>query len=203
MSLYSKWIRQRLKDEYQRLQEEQEALNMRTLSEWLSSQKDNKPAIFIDQDETILSLNSSGTVPKKGEWAVKNAVFKELFGHSLAIIPRPHAADFLRECKTLAPTYILTAGLSMYQEQVLDSVGLLDYVEDVFGRDRFHDLPKGVKGILIDNLPHNSGNSSAKLQAMGGGMYLKVPDWTGENPHDNVLMDILPKIKQAFAQIAA
>jgi hypothetical protein len=176
---------------------------MATLSEWLNSRRSNKFAIYVDQDETLLSLNGGGDIPHKGNWAVQNAIFKELFGQHLAIVPRPHAIEFLKECKTIAPTYVLTAGLSAYQEQVLEAVGMLDLIEDVFGRDRLHDLPQNVNGILIDNLPHNSGNSVAKLQAMGGGMYIKVPDWTGQDPNDNALLRTIPSIKKAFASLAA
>jgi hypothetical protein len=199
MSLYSDWMRKRKVEEEIFNSQEQERHNKLKLSEWLESKKAEEPAIFVDQDETILYIETAGYLPHKGEYAVKNAVFKNIMGHEMGIIIRPKAADFLKQCRSIAPTYILTAGTTSFQERVLETVGLLSLVKDVYGRDRYQDVPKGRKGILIDNLPHNSHNSSAKLMAMGGGMYLKVPDWSGTDPKDNVLMAILPQIKKAFS----
>jgi phosphoglycolate phosphatase-like HAD superfamily hydrolase len=197
-SLYSKWARERYEQEQKQNAQEVERLNQMKLSEWLEAKESRRPNIFVDQDNTLLVLMDKFSLDKKGKWAKENATEAVINKYPVAILPRPGAKQFLKECKKIGNVYVLTAGVSHYQKQVLAKVGMLELVEDVFGRDNFHEVPQG-RSILIDNLPHNHGNSVVKLQSMGGGMYIKVSDWEGDHSNDSELINALAKIHQAFA----
>ncbi len=197
-SLYSIWARKRYAEEQRKNAEEIESNNMMKLKEWLEAKKNAEPTIFVDQDNTLLLLSSMENLSRMGHWANNNSTFTNIMGHNLGILPRPHAKAFLSECRRMATVYILTAGTSQFQEQVLKAVGLLDVVNGVYGRDTYYEVPKGKNSILIDNLPHTHPNSVAKMEAMGGGMFLKVSDWNGDKPKDNELMEALPKLRKLY-----
>ncbi len=203
MSLYSEWARSRYAEEHQRIAQEQERHNEMKLSEWLEAKSAEEPAIFVDQDNTLLLLATMEHIARLGNWANDNSKFANIMGYHVGVLPRPHALNFLSECRRIAKVYVLTAGVSHFQQEVLETVGMLDAVDGIFGRDNYHEVPKGKRSLLIDNLPHNHPNSVAKLDAMGGGMFLKVPDWEGLDPKDQALMNILPKIQKAFAPLFA
>lgn len=202
MSLYSFWARKRYAEEVKKNAEELEKHNMLKLSEWLETKKNLEPTIFVDQDNTLLYLSDVMTMSRLGSWANNNATFADIMGNNVGILPRPHAKNFLSECKKIGTVYILTAGTTSFQEKVLESVGMLSMVKDVYGRDRYHEVPKGGHNILIDNLPHTHFNSDSKLAVMGGGMFLKVPDWNGDNKDDNALLETLVKVKKAYQSVA-
>lgn len=198
MSLYSIWARKRYEEEHRKIAEDQERHNQMQLSEWLDAKKMEESMIFVDQDNTLLLLSGMEHVARLGSWANDHSKFANIMGYHVGVLPRPHALGFLGECRRIAKVYVLTAGVTHFQEEVLKTVNMLDAVDGVFGRDRYHEVPKGKKSILIDNLPHNHPNSVAKLDAMGGGMFVKVPDWEGENPKDNALMGLLPNLRKVF-----
>lgn len=200
-SLYSIWARKRYEEEAKKNAQDLENHNMLKLSEWLESKKILKPTIFVDQDNTLLCLTDKTTLSNLGDWENKNATFVDIMGNHVGVSPRPNAKTFLAECKKIGTVYILTAGITTFQEKVLESVGMLNMVQDVYGRDRYHEVPKDGHNILIDNLPHTHANSDAKLLVMGGGMFIKVADWNGDNKNDNILLEIVPKIKKAFQSV--
>lgn len=203
MSLYSVWARKRYEEEQKKVLLEQEENNQMHLSEWLEDKGNKQPSIFVDQDNTLLYLTSAETIAQLGEWAKDNSVFARISGYQVAILPRPHALHFLSECRRIGKVYILTAGVSGFQKQVLDKVHMLDAVEGVYGRDNFHEVPQDQKKVLIDNLPFNHPNSKAKLHAMGGGMYLKVPDWEGQDSKDDALLRTISTLKKTFNSSSA
>lgn len=190
ISLYSKLARQRYEAERKKNEEDLERNNMLRLSEWLEFQIDD-PTIFVDQDETLLHLGYKSEISNLKN---KNSFFID----DLGIVVRPNAYTFLKECRKIAKVYILTAGITNFQRKILEKVNLINVVEGVYGLDQFHNVPQKKKATLIDNLPYNHPNSAAKLEAMGGGMFFKVPDWYGTKSDDNALMELLPKIKQVY-----
>lgn len=198
MSFYSMIARAKYEEEKNKSILDQEKNNQMQLSEWLKKLDDEKANIFVDQDNTLLYLTSPETIKDLGDWATKNTVFANISGYKTAILPRPHALTFLKECKKIGRVFILTAGISKFQKQVLEKVNMLEAVEDVFGRDNFHEVPQSGKKVLIDNLQFNHPNSKAKLQAMGGGFYLQVPDWEGKDPKDNALSRAISTLKKQF-----
>jgi FMN phosphatase YigB (HAD superfamily) len=168
MSLYSEWARKRYAEEHQRIAQDQERHNEMKLSEWLEAKSVEESIIFVDQDNTLLLLATMEHIARLGSWANENSTSANIMGYHVGILPRPDARHFLAECRRMAKVYVLTAGVSHFQEQVLDAVKMRDAVDGVFGRDNYHEVPKGKRSILIDNLPHNHPNSVAKLDAMGG-----------------------------------
>jgi FMN phosphatase YigB (HAD superfamily) len=199
MSLYSIWARQRYEEEHRKLAQDQEKHNQMKLEEWLEEKSNKEPTIFVDQDNTLLLLANMESMARRGKWVNDNSAFANIMGYHVGILPRPHALKFLAECNKIGTVYVLTAGDSSFQKQVLKTVGMLDSVKGVFGRDTYHEVPKASRSVLIDNLAHSHPNSVEKLQAMGGGAFLKVPDWEGLDPKDTYLMEILPKLKKIFA----
>lgn len=114
------------------------------LSKWLEEKENGQPNIFVDQDNTLLYSTSDKIIKKLGKWAIENAVSANIFGNQLSILPRPFALNFLNECRKIGKVYILTAGISSFQKQVLEKVNMLNSVEGVYGRDNFHlFLPPG------------------------------------------------------------
>ncbi len=156
--------------------------------------------IFLDMDETLVRTYFNPPEQVKilvGEWGLNNAHRAEIMGHQVHIIKRPHAEEFIAECRKLAPTHILTAGGTKFQMNVLEQVGLINEVHRVYGIDSYQIVPRNPKSILVDNMPYNSQIVMEKLIAIGSGIYIPVRDWHGSDPDDNELMEnVLPKIKQ-------
>lgn len=173
---------------------------MQTIEAWLEAKK-NKTSLFIDQDETLLVTRHRETVVRMGHWANNNAVFTNIYGNDVGIILRPGVKEFLGECKKIAPTYILTAGSTPFQLEVLEAVGVLDLVEEVYGRDRYHAVPKDRAGILVEDRRPNDIIVVEKLQAMGGGVVLTLPAWDGMNKDDKFLSKAIPRIRKVFSSV--
>lgn len=200
MSLYSEWAKKRRDKEMREGYEKQEQMGMKKLSEWLES-KNNKVTLFIDQDETLLVSRNIETVARMGAWANQHAAYHNIMGTNIGVIVRPGANEFLQECRRIAPTVILTAGATFFQEQVLEAVGLLNEVGEVFGRDRYHQVPKDRAGLLVDDRHPHDMIVQEKLNAMGGGLFLNVPAWHGLDKDDKVLSQIPPHIKKSLTAV--
>lgn len=170
---------------------------MQKLSEWLEA-KNNKKALFIDQDETLLVTRNMENLARLGSWANQNAKHASIMGNNVGVVVRPFARWFLEECRKVAPTFILTAGTTPFQEQVLKAAGLLDSVQDVYGRDIYHQVPQGTMGLLVDNMHPHTSIVQEKLHAMGGGLFINIPDWEGTDPKDTALKGVLSAIKKTF-----
>lgn len=197
MSLYSEWARKRRTKEIEEGYENQKRHEMQKLSEWLET-KNNSKALFIDQDETLLVTRNMETLVRMGSWANQNAKHGNIMGNNVGIVVRPHAREFLEACRKIAPTFILTAGITPFQEEVLEMANLLDVVKEVYGRDRYQLVPKTHAGLLVDNMHPHSSIVQEKLNAMGGGLYVNIPDWEGTNPNDKALPSVLAAIKKSF-----
>lgn len=108
------------------------------------------------------------------------------------VFVRPNAQRFIKEMSNIAPTSILTYGHTMYQRNVVKSLG---WNINVIGYDLFNFMPK-TKSILIDNNPCGHPHIHDKLAAMGGDCndLITVNAWNGDM-EDNELMPLVNKIK--------
>jgi FMN phosphatase YigB (HAD superfamily) len=200
MSLYSEWAKNRREQEIREGYKKQGDMEMQKITEWIAS-KNNKITLFIDQDETLLVTRNLETIARMGVWANQTAIHESIMGHHVGIVVRPGAKQFLLACKQIATTVILTAGITPYQEEVLEAAGLLNLVDEVYGRDRYHSVPKDRAGLLVEDRAPNDQIVQEKLAAMGGGLYIKVPAWHGGDQHDNALAALPARIKSSLSSL--
>lgn len=118
---------------------------------------------------------------------------------------RPHAKEFIAECKKIAPTMIFTAGEKEYQTKVAELHGIGDV--EIYGRNCGERVPKHPKNLLVDDLHYCTSGVQWKLECLGfetvetesgplipGDRHIQVSPWCGDQTDDE-LLDLLPKIK--------
>lgn len=184
--------------------------------------------IYVDLDETLvctkLFLTGSNFLsPDLQEEFRKNYLFpnklkaiyeqagEQVIGDYVTRL-RPFALPFCETLLTLAPTVVLTNGITNFQKQVIKLHKIP--IKEVYGRDNYHNVPPSSNGILIDNDNLTSGNMQNKLKAIGftkrvtthkfsqmGSFIItdrivNVKPWFGDDFDDQELMNILPKIER-------
>jgi hypothetical protein len=114
---------------------------------------------------------------------------------------RPYAIEFLTALNNLGQTFVLTSGRTGFQTEVVNMHKLP--VRGVYGKDRYGSVKQSPQAILIDdNWNLQSMGIEAKVGAIGCGTdrVVVVKVWMGDDPADNGLMEILPKIKTLLAK---
>lgn len=152
--------------------------------------------IFLDLDETLVSTIFSHN-PKKGRIKLSFVNdFDKVENYYTQL--RPGALEFLTYCRSIAPTYILTAAATDYAQEhnKIFNLGFSD--DQIIGRDYYmhyssgmlHDRVSATKinqypnSILVDNQDPNrygSDNLRVKFQFLGiwHDRYVKSREYTG------------------------
>lgn len=157
--------------------------------------------IYLDLDECLVSTiyKTNGSVPKnrtkillKNGWLGKDEVYWTVL--------RPGALEFIEYCRSIAPTFILTAAATDYAQEhnKVYSFGFLD--EQIIGRDQYMHYSSGMiadrvtatkidqypNSILVDNQSlhyYGSENLRVKMSYLGikEDRLVKSREYTGGN----------------------
>lgn len=154
---------------------------------------------FIDLDECLVSTIHSHN-PKKGR--IKITLINDYSGkpeHYYSVL-RPGALEFLAYCRSIAPTYLLTAAATDYAQEhnKVYSFGFSD--EQIIGRDQYMHYSSGMiadrvtatkidqypNSILVDNQSlhyYGSENLRVKMSYLGikEDRLVKSREYTGGN----------------------
>ena len=168
--------------------------------------------IFIDIDETVVHsvpcIDLWGKAPKGYE------TLKSPKGHGYASMLRPHAKEFIKELQELGDVAFLTAGVTSFQEVVLETHGIKGI--PIYGRDTLGTKKFDGDFILIDDKDDRDMNMFNKLKTTGAipesqSMFsiagperakkayqehvVHAPAFLG-NKNDDVLPDLLDEVKR-------
>lgn len=141
--------------------------------------------IFIDLDETLVYTEEKSYVP--------------VFPEDVHTCLRPHALYFLEKVKKFKlPMYILTAGLTGFQKVVCEKLGIDKYIDDVIGRDEYHNAPLCNNPILIDDRDFDRELTQRKAHAINLEKHrcIKVKPWNPDMKHDTELITVFKELEK-------
>lgn len=144
--------------------------------------------IYLDLDETLVHA-----IPLRGGSVGRRKIVRCSDGDGYGVIERPLARKMISDCRSLAPTIVLTTGVQDYAEKVCEAFAL--EVDGVLGAEKFikettgeQDAPleTGVcpESWLIDNAKPDYFYARLKMAYLGAPQdrYLQVRTFTGKDP---------------------
>lgn len=158
-----------------------------------------KPVVFLDIDETLIYSRHrlEGSTPFVYE------------GVRRFTLLRPSAQEFVQELQKHYSLYAMTQGVIHFQRKATEAVGLLPYLNDIFGHSNVMSgfppyLPEQLpeKWVLVDNCATDDWILHDKrLWLKTGGAFLphehvKCVPFEGHEGAADSLMQLLPEIQE-------
>lgn len=172
--------------------------------------------IFIDLDETLwhgvrphdahtfLPVSQQAAYLRMEEfeqlefWEAhgQDIVVEEAYGGYVVNMLRPQARDFIRRCKALANTAILTYGDSEVQYPIWNAHGLPNI--KIFAYQDLNNLPQSSNSILIDNWNSGHPHCHHKLISLGirSDRLIVAKEFVGNRGDKSLLSVTLPKVQE-------
>ena len=148
-------------------------------------------------------LDLDGSLKTDVDWKAKGeyeTYISPKSGRGYDYIIRPNVREFILGLRELegnnCNVCILTLSSQPYAEYFVDRMGITDIVDEVYGRERFEDLPNVVSYVLVEN---DIGIARGKENLIeGSGIVFKretiiIPTYEGGG--DDILVKLLEKIR--------
>lgn len=120
--------------------------------------------VFVDCDRTLVNTDIK-SVLSPALFDKRPKFFTQ--GKLVLTEARPSAADFMAALAKKYDVSILTLGHSRFQAKVLQKLGLLQYVQSIYGPDNFQDMDRPDGFVLIDDMAADSLGISYKFRWLG------------------------------------
>ena len=149
---------------------------LNSFKNWLLSEEylentNQSPIVFLDLDETLVSTLKMPSNPNNIDELI--TLGGTPINNSHISFLRTHAIEFVNKMKSIAKTYIITAGGKEFQKKVVKALNIPIEQHDVFGIEDYdliepeHNiLPKSKNSVLVDDLHHTAPNTMSKLYAL-------------------------------------